>query len=114
LDDVAGVREPDHQRSREIHRIAELVQPGGVNSSMRSQDPPIVFTRAKGARLWDADGREYVDDHCAFGPIILGHADDRVTERVVRTIAEQEVVGMGAGELETELAERIVSLVPSV
>jgi glutamate-1-semialdehyde 2,1-aminomutase len=88
--------------------------PGGVNSSMRVQEPPIVFSRAKGARIWDADGNEYVDYHCAFGPIILGHADDRVRDAAMAAIDRLDVIGVGAAELELELARTINRLVPSV
>lgn len=87
--------------------------PGGVSSSLRFLDPPRVFTRAKGARVWDADGREYVDFHAAFGPVILGHADDEVGERALQAISEVDIVGAGSVELELRLAEKIQQLVPS-
>ena len=63
--------------------------------------------------MWDADGREYVDFHAGFGPIILGHADDRVRERAMETAAELDVVGAGSNELEIQLAEKIREHVPS-
>ena len=84
-----------------------------MSSSLRFLDPPLVFTRARGSRIWDADGREYVDFHAGFGPIILGHADDRVRERAMETAAELDVVGAGSSELEIELAEKIRQHVPS-
>src|SRR6476659_2326586 len=77
-------------------------------------DPPRVFVRAKGARVWDADGNEYVDYNNAFGPVILGHADDRVGEAVHRTLQQIDIIGIGAMELEVRLAERIKGHVPSM
>jgi glutamate-1-semialdehyde 2,1-aminomutase len=92
---------------------AQRVIPGGVSSSLRFLDPPRVFTRARGSRVWDVEGREYVDFHAAFGPIVLGHADDRVRERAMETAREIDVVGAGSVELEVELAEKIREHVPS-
>jgi glutamate-1-semialdehyde 2,1-aminomutase len=76
--------------------------------------PPRVFVRAKGSRVWDADGNEYVDYNNAFGPVILGHADERVEARVHETLQQIDIIGIGAMELEVQLAERIRGLVPSI
>jgi glutamate-1-semialdehyde 2,1-aminomutase len=100
-------------RSAALAARAQGLIPGGVSSSLRFLDPPLVFTRARGGRMWDADGREYVDFHAGFGPIILGHADDRVRERAMETAAELDVVGAGSNELEIQLAEKIREHVPS-
>jgi glutamate-1-semialdehyde 2,1-aminomutase len=102
-----------NERSAAIAARAQELIPGGVSSSLRHLDPPLVFTRARGSRIWDADGREYVDFHAGFGPIILGHADDRVRERAMETAAELDVVGAGSSELEIQLAEKIHEHVPS-
>src|SRR5262245_26397187 len=101
------------QRSLEISTDAARLLPGGVSSSLRALDPPRVFVRAKGSRLWDADGNEYLDYHCAFGPIILGHADDRVRARAMAAIEDVDIVGAGSTLLEIELARRIQQYVPS-
>lgn len=101
-------------RSRGISIEAARYMPGGVNSSMRAKDWPRVFSRAKGARIWDADGNEYVDYHNAFGPIILGHADERVHDAVDSPSRDLDIVGVGANELELELARTINRLVPSM
>ena len=100
-------------RSVELSERAQRVIPGGVSSSLRFLDPPRVFTRARGSHIWDADGREYVDFHAGFGPIILGHADDRLREVVTETAAEIDVIGAGSSELEIQLAEKIREHVPS-
>ena len=59
-------------RSRAITDLAENYIPGGVSSNNRRVEPNLVFTRAEGAYLFDADGRRYVDFHAAFGPLVLG------------------------------------------
>ena len=100
-------------RSAALAARAQQLIPGGVSSSLRFLDPPLVFTRARGSRIWDADGREYVDFHAGFGPIIVGHADDRIRERAMETASELDVIGAGSSELEIQLAEKIREHVPS-
>ena len=87
--------------------------PGGVASVNRAIAPEIVFTRAQGARLWDADGHEYLDYHAAFAPFVLGHNDPHVTEAVDRVLHDgSSLYGSGTTTLEGDLAERICSLIP--
>ncbi len=102
------------ERSRAITDAAAELLPGGVSSSLRVVERPRVFVRARGSRVWDADGREYIDYHAAFGPIILGHADPVVHESVQEVSRDIDPVGLGATELEVALARRIRGLVPSV
>lgn len=104
---------PATVRSAALSELARASIPGGVSSSLRAIDPPRVFTRARGSRLWDADGREFVDFHAGFGPTILGHADDRVRERVMETAREIDVVGAGSTELEIALAAKLREHIPS-
>jgi glutamate-1-semialdehyde 2,1-aminomutase len=63
--------------------------------------------------VWDANGNEFVDFHAAFGAVLLGHNDPEVAEAVVRALEEHGVTFATANVLEVELAERIVSMVPS-
>jgi glutamate-1-semialdehyde 2,1-aminomutase len=93
---------------------AERVIPGGVSSSLRSLDPPLVFTRGKGGRVWDADGKSYVDFHAAFGPILIGHNDPELAERAVELSRGASLVGLGASPLELQLAEKLREHVPSM
>ncbi|GAA1953894.1 aspartate aminotransferase family protein [Microbacterium aquimaris] len=88
--------------------------PGGVNSATRSIGSPTGFRTAKGSRLVDFDGREYVDYHAAFGAILLGHSDDRVNEAVTRSLGDLDLVGLGVTELEIEVARLTAELIPSV
>ena len=101
-------------RSAELSARAQQSIPGGVSSSLRLLDPPRVFVKASGSRVWDADGNEYLDYNNAFGPIILGHADPAVEARVHATLQQIDMIGIGATELEIELAEKVRSHVPSI
>jgi glutamate-1-semialdehyde 2,1-aminomutase len=91
--------------------------PGGVNSPVRAfrgvGGEPIFFARAKGSRVWSADGREFVDYVGSWGPMILGHADIQVIGAVQRT-AEHGLSFGAPTELETVLARKLISLVPSI
>jgi glutamate-1-semialdehyde 2,1-aminomutase len=90
---------------------------GGVNSPVRAfravGGSPLVIERAAGARLWDVDGREYLDYVCSWGALILGHAHPDV----VAAIADQASRGTSYGmtsPLEIELGEKIAAALPSV
>jgi len=87
--------------------------PGGVNTSLRSFGYPLTFTRARGSKIWDADGKEYIDYHCAFGPIILGHSYPTVNKRVFETLETLDIIGAGTTEQEANLAEKICHHIPS-
>jgi glutamate-1-semialdehyde 2,1-aminomutase len=91
--------------------------PGGVNSPVRAfrgvGGEPIFFARAKGSRVWSADGREFIDYVGSWGPMILGHADSQVIGAVQRT-AEHGLSFGAPTELETVLARKLISLVPSI
>jgi glutamate-1-semialdehyde 2,1-aminomutase len=87
---------------------------GGVSSSLRAMTPPRVFTRAQGQHVWDADGNQYVDYNNAFGPVILGHGHPVVAQKVHETLAQIDVIGLGATEVEITLAERLRGHVPSM
>lgn len=100
-------------RSRAWDAEARTLIPGGVNSSTRKIDPPLVFERASGSRVWDADGREYVDYHAAFGPIVLGHCYPKVDARVTETLGTLDIVGLGSTELEIAVARKVREHVPS-
>src|SRR5947208_13439116 len=106
-----------NQRSGLLHHRAEKLFPGGVNSPVRAfravgGEPPMIV-RAEGAKLWDADGNEYIDYVGSWGPMILGHADPEVTEAVVR--AAQNGTSFGASTpAEVELAELVKAAFPSM
>ncbi len=104
-------------KSVEAFETACRVLPGGVNSPVRAfgavgGTPPFIY-KAKGAVLTDVDLNEYIDYVCSWGPLILGHADDRVTAAVGKAMHHGS--SFGAPTLrETELAEMVVDAVPSI
>lgn len=97
-----------------LHEEAKRYTPGGVNTAIRIANPPLCIRKAKGAYLWDENGKRYIDCHAAFAPIVLGHCYPAVVERVVDTIRESDLYGVTTTYLEVELAKTIVEHVPSV
>jgi glutamate-1-semialdehyde 2,1-aminomutase len=96
--------------SRDLFNRATVKIPGAVNSPVRAWSAvggaPIFIKSARGAHLIDADGNQFIDYVCSYGPAILGHAP----ARVIAAIAEQAKLGLGFGaptEIEVELAELI-------
>jgi glutamate-1-semialdehyde 2,1-aminomutase len=91
--------------------------PGGVNSPVRAfravGGNPFFAARAKGARVWDVDGNEYIDYVCTWGPAILGHAYPPIIEAVKRAAEQGTSFGI-PNALEVEMARLITSAVPSV
>src|SRR3989442_14634805 len=97
--------------SHALHAQARKVLSGGVSSHFKAWQPFYV-REAKGSRLVDLDGNEYVDLIMGFGPNFLGHSPDVIVDAV------REVLGRGtslaiATPLEVELARKIAQLVPS-
>ncbi|MEZ0337914.1 MAG: glutamate-1-semialdehyde 2,1-aminomutase [Aquificaceae bacterium] len=104
-------------KNRELFEKARSLMPGGVSSPVRAfkavGGDPIIVSRAKGSRLWDVEGKEYIDFLMSWGPLILGHAHPKVVEAV----KEQAKNGLSYGltnPYEIELAELVASCMPSV
>jgi glutamate-1-semialdehyde 2,1-aminomutase len=100
-------------RSQDILERAQRYIPGGVSSANRLVEPNIVFTRAQGAYIFDAEGKRYIDYHAAFGPPLLGHTNPEVNQRVMEALAQADVIGVGSNEQEALLAEKICQHIPS-
>ena len=104
-------------RSKELFENAKKVMPGGVNSpvrAFRSVDmDPVFMASGKGSRITDVDGNEYIDYVGSWGPLILGHAHDDVLAAITQTAVKGTSFGAPV-ELETQLAEKIIDLVPSL
>ncbi len=103
--------------SSEFFSAACKLIPGGVNSPVRAYKSvgiePRFVDRAKGSRIWDIDGREYVDFVASWGPMILGHAP----ETVLDAVREQLERGTSYGAptcAEVALAEAVIDAVPSI
>ncbi len=98
------------------HHRASQVIPGGVNSTVRAfrsvGGSPVFMERGKGPFIYDADGKEYIDFVCSWGPLILGHAHPHVTEALHKAIEKGTSFG-ACTEAETLLAERLCLAVPS-
>ncbi|HSD65406.1 MAG TPA: glutamate-1-semialdehyde 2,1-aminomutase [Vicinamibacteria bacterium] len=104
-------------RSEELFARARAVIPGGVSSPVRAfkavGGTPLFVARAEGARVWDADGRSFIDYVGSWGPMILGHAHPAILDAVREAAARGTSFGAPCA-LEVELAERVVRAVPSV
>ena len=96
---------------------AEKILAGGVNSPVRAFKAvggvPLIIDRAHGSRLWDVDGREYIDYVCSWGALILGHAHPDVVAAVVDQAQRGTSYGMTSPH-EIELGERITRALPSI
>jgi glutamate-1-semialdehyde 2,1-aminomutase len=88
---------------------------GGVVSLNRKVDPFIIFKRGKGSKIYDVDGKEYIDYHAAFAPHLLGHNNDGVNAAVIDIIkAEWSLFGTGTNELEIKLCSLLAEMIPSL
>ena len=103
--------------SNDLFEKAKKIIPGGVNSPVRAgnavgMDPPFIAD-ANGCFLHDADGNEYIDYVCSWGPMILGHAHPEI----IRVLEDGLKRGTSYGaptEIEVDMAELIVEMVPSI
>lgn len=98
--------------SSQLWDEAREVIPRGVSSGHRVGWQQ-VFSRAQGAYLWDQEDNRYIDFLNAWGPIILGHCDDRVNRAVFDAVSTCDVTGVGPQLGEAKLAEQICELMPS-
>ncbi len=100
-----------------LRERAEQLMPGGVSSPVRAfravgGEPPFIVS-GQGARVRDADGREYIDLICSWGPLIAGHAHPAVVTAIAAQAARGTSYGMPTPG-EVELAELIAAAVPSI
>lgn len=106
-----------YKRSSELFVEANEVIPGGVNSPVRAfkgvGGTPIFVKEAKGAYLYDEDGNRLIDYINSWGPMILGHAYEPVVNAVVEKAKKGTSFGMPT-ELETEIAQLAISMVPNI
>lgn len=103
--------------SIDAYKEAVDLMPGGVNSPVRAFKSvgmsPIYIEEGKGSKIVDIDGNEYIDYVLSWGPLIIGHADDRVVEALKGAI--EKGTSFGASTLlETELAKLVIERVPSI
>ena len=103
--------------NRELFELAKKLMPGGVSSPVRAfkavGGEPIIVSKGEGSRIWDVEGKEYIDFLMSWGPLILGHSHPRV----VQALEEQAKKGLSYGITnphEITLAELVISAMPSV
>jgi glutamate-1-semialdehyde 2,1-aminomutase len=105
------------KRSQQLFQRAQLVIPAGVNSPVRAfrsvGGTPLFIQRGRGAQVWDADGRVYVDYVGSWGPLIVGHAHPDVVN-AAQQAAERGLSFGAPTEQEVEMAELLCRLVPSL
>jgi glutamate-1-semialdehyde 2,1-aminomutase len=101
----------------ELFTQAQTVIPGGVNSPVRAfkgvGGDPVFIDRANGAYIWDTDNKRYIDYVGSWGPMVLGHAHPEV----IKSVKDSAEHGLSFGAptvIETEMAERICQLMPSI
>jgi glutamate-1-semialdehyde 2,1-aminomutase len=110
---VSTIGKPDisREKSAELYAKAKTYFPGGVNSPVRAfksvYGTPLFIEKGDGCHIWDADGNEFIDFCCSWGPLILGHNNAKVREKVIEVM--QHGMSFGAPTaLENELAELIL------
>ena len=106
-----------YNKSEELFDKAKISIPGGVNSPVRAfksvDMKPLYIDHGKGSKIYDADGNEYIDYVCSWGPLILGHCDSRIQEAVIK--ATEKGTSFGAcTEIEVKFASLISSMYPSI
>jgi glutamate-1-semialdehyde 2,1-aminomutase len=106
-----------HKNSQDLFDRAQQVMPGGVNSPVRAfravGGHPVFIKSAQGPYLFDEDNNRYIDFINSWGPMILGHASEMVQEAIRQVLPASFSFGAPTS-LEIEMAERIISMVPSI
>ncbi len=106
-----------HNRSVDLFSRAKQLIPGGVNSPVRACNAvggqPVFIERADKSRLYDVDGNAYIDYVLSWGPLVLGHRPPEVIEALTRVLETGTSFGAPT-HLETQLAELVIEMVPSV
>src|SRR6195952_4351926 len=108
---TAGKSDISRGKSAELYEKAKTFFPGGVNSPVRAfksvYGTPLFIEKGDGCHIWDADGNQFIDFCGSWGPLILGHNNAKVREKVTETM--QNGMSFGAPTaLENELAELIL------
>ena len=105
------------EKSKDVYKEAVNLMPGGVNSPVRAFKSvgmsPIFMESGKGSKIKDIDGNEYIDYVLSWGPLILGHADNRVVEKLKQT-AEMGTSFGASTVMENKLAKLVMERVPSI
>lgn len=100
------------EKSEQLFEKAKTLFPGGVNSPVRAfgsvDGTPRFITKGKGSRVWDADGNEYIDFCASWGPLILGHANEKIETAIIEAVKNGPSFGAPTVQ-ENDLAELILN-----
>lgn len=117
-EDIAKIKDEftkTRAKSLKMFEDAKSLIPGGVEHNLATSHPfPVAMDRAKGYKLWDVDGNEYVDFLMCGAPIILGHAYDPLDEEIIKIIREKGPATGLTSEFELLAAQKIIDHMPSV
>ena len=106
-----------YENSKKAFQESINLLPGGVNSPVRAfksvNMDPIFMEKGKGSKIYDIDGNEYIDYVLSWGPLILGHANDRVVE-AIKKVAETGTSFGAPTVMENKLAQLVIDRVPSI
>ncbi len=112
---MASQRHLSLDKSRSMfNRIAQSIAGGESSYARLKKGLELCFDRGEGSRFWDVDGNEYIDYSLGYGPLIFGHNPKKVTDAVVEAITKRGSVATFPYDLDYEVGEQIVSMVPGV
>ncbi len=105
-------------KSMELYEEALQLVPGAVAGIRRPYnfvpgEYPIFFDRAKGGKVWDVDGNEYLDFLCAYGPIIVGHCEEEIDNAVIEQIRTKGFCFSLTQEIQNKLVRKLQEHIPS-
>ena len=106
-----------YEKSIQAYNEAVNLMPGGVNSPVRAfksvDTDPIFMEYGKGSKIYDIDGNEYIDYVLSWGPLILGHADDKVRNSLHEAVDKGTSFGAST-ILENKMAQLVIDRVPTI
>lgn len=99
-------------KSKKLYNEAVKYLPGGVNSPVRAYKPyPFFAEKAKGSKIYDVDGNEYIDYCLGYGPMVFGHANNKIIEESIKQLQLGTDYGVPS-EKEVLLAKEVIDRVP--
>ena len=104
--------------SEKLYKEALKLIPGAILGIRRPYnfvpgEYPIFFKNAKGGKVYDVDGNEYIDMLCAYGPIIIGHREEEIDNAVIRQIQDKGFCFSLTQPVQNKLAKKMIELIPS-
>ncbi|SET33296.1 glutamate-1-semialdehyde 2,1-aminomutase [Salinibacillus kushneri] len=116
LNREASVVSVANRKSRELYERACEVMPGGVTANIKYFEPhPIMMEKGKGSKLYDVDGKEYIDFLLSYGALIHGHGYEPVMQAVYNQMTNQGTTIFGTPHfLEIKMAEKLIDLYPGI